>query len=303
MTNNADPVVRFTDLTKDFGRFRAVDRVTMTIGSGEIYGLLGPNGAGKSTMIRMLLGLIRPTSGAAILWGSDVRTSPAQLARVGSLVDGGTLYPFLTARQNLDLLGRMTGRRDPARAEALLTQVGLAEAAGKRVKGYSTGMKQRLGVAAALLGDPEFVVLDEPTNGLDINGIGEMRVLIRKLAHEQGRTVLLCSHLLNEVEQVCDRVAILHKGRVVQEAAMADMVHQQDELRIEATPLDRAQAVLGERWPVRKADDAIVLSAKPADAPAVAELLVAAQVRIFHLSVVRRSLEDAFLSITQGVEA
>lgn len=303
MASNADPVVRLNDLTKDFGKFRAVDRVTMTIGSGEIYGLLGPNGAGKSTMIRMVLGLIRPTSGAAVLWGSDVRANPEQLARVGSLVDGGTLYPFLTARQNLDVLGRLTGRRDPTRADALLEQVGLAEAADKRVKSYSTGMKQRLGVAAALLGDPEFVVLDEPTNGLDIAGIGEMRVLIRKLAHEQGRTVLLCSHLLNEVEQVCDRVAILHKGRVVHEATMAEMVHQQDELRVEAVPLDQAQAVLAGRWTVRVKDDALVLSAKPADAPEVAAMLVAAQVQLFHLSVVRRSLEDAFVSITQGAQA
>ena len=303
MTSNADPVVRFNDLSKSFGKFRAVDRVTMTIGAGEVYGLLGPNGAGKSTMIRMLLGLIRPSSGEALLWGKDVRSHPGQLSRVGSLVDGGTLYPFLTARQNLDVLGRMTGRRDPARADALLAQVGLTDAADKRVKGYSTGMKQRLGVAAALLGDPAFVVLDEPTNGLDIAGIGEMRELVRRLAHEQGRTVLLCSHLLNEVEQVCDRVAILHKGRVVHEAAMTELVHQRDELRIEAVPLDQAQSVLAARWPVRMQDDALVLSAPSADAPLVAEMLVTAQVRLFHLSVVRRSLEDAFLSITRGADA
>lgn len=303
MTDVPAPIVSFVDLSKDFGDFRAVDRVSITIGPGEIYGLLGPNGAGKSTMIRMLLGLIRPTAGEARLWGSDVRTDPAQLTRVGSLIDGGTLYPFLTARQNLDFLGRMTGRRDPARAESLLTQVGLAEAADKRVKGYSTGMKQRLGVAAALLGDPEFVVLDEPTNGLDVTGIGEMRTLVRQLAHEQGRTVLLCSHLLGEVEQVCDRVAILHKGRVVHEAAVADMVNQQGELRVEAAPLDAARAALADRWPVQVVDDALILTATKADAPAVAAALVAADAQIFHLSMVRRSLEDAFLSITQGADA
>jgi ABC-2 type transport system ATP-binding protein len=300
---DSEPVVQLVDLTKDFGRQRAVNSVTMTIGKGEIYGLLGPNGAGKSTIIRMLLGLVRPTSGEAILWGQDVRTHPGQLARVGSLVDGGTLYPFLTARQNLDVLGRMTGHRDPARADALLEQVGLADAMDKRVKGFSTGMRQRLGVAAALLGDPEFVILDEPANGLDVRGISDMRELILRLARDQGRTVLLCSHVLAEVEQVCTRIGILDKGRIIHEASMADMIGSPDKVRVEAAPLEAAQSVLAGRWGVQAEKGALIVAATRDEAPAIAAALIEVKVELFHLSMERRSLETVYNSIVEGAGA
>src|SRR5579875_842233 len=226
------PVLELVHLTKRFGRVTAVQDVSLSVGAGEVYGFLGPNGAGKSTTIRILLRLIRPTAGEARLWGQDVRSHPGALARVGSLVDGGTFYPFMTGRENLRVLGLTQGRRDDKRADALLEEVGLAGAADKRMKGYSTGMRQRLGVAAALLNDPELVILDEPANGLDVSGIGEMRALIRRLAREQGRTVFLCSHLLHEVEQVCDRVAIVDKGRMIREAAVADLHERQGGVRI-----------------------------------------------------------------------
>jgi ABC-2 type transport system ATP-binding protein len=299
MASDTDPVLQLVDLTKTFGRQTAVRQVSMSVGRGEVYGFLGPNGAGKSTTIRMLLRLIRPTSGEVRLWGKDVRAHPEQLARVGSLVDGGNLYPFLTARQNLQVLGDVLGRRDPARAETLLEQVGLGDVGDKRVKSYSTGMKQRLGVAAALLNDPELVILDEPSNGLDVAGIGEMRTLIRRLAHEEGRTVFLCSHLLHEVEQVCDRVAIVDKGRVIREASMSDLLERQGGIRIEATPVETAQATLAPRWPVAVADGALVAQAAREDAPAMVAALVGAGCEVFHVSAERRSLEDAFLSITQ----
>ena len=165
-----DSVVALERLSKTFGgRVRAVRDVSLTVPRGEVYGFLGPNGAGKSTVIRMLLGLIGPTAGRVRLWGDPV--SPRTLKRVGSLVDGGAFYPFLSGRRNLQVLAHTQGRLDQPRIDALLEQVGLAAAADRKVKGYSTGMKQRLGVAAALLNDPELVILDEPANGLDAEGL------------------------------------------------------------------------------------------------------------------------------------
>ncbi len=303
MAGDSDPILQMVHLTKRFGGQTAVQDVNLSIAAGEVYGFLGPNGAGKSTTIRMLLSLIRPSSGEARLWGRDVRAHPEQLARVGSLVDGGTLYPFLTGRENLAVLGTLLGRRDPRRADALLEQVGLATAADKRVKSYSTGMKQRLGVAAALLNDPELVILDEPSNGLDVSGIGEMRALIRRLAREEGRTVFLCSHMLHEVEQVCDRVAIVSKGRVIREAAMVDLLERQGGVRIEASPIEAAQAALSPRWPTTAEGGALVAQAQREDIPAMVAALVAAGVEVFHVSVARRSLEDAFVSITNEARA
>lgn len=299
MASDTETVLELVHLTKAFGQQVAVKDVSMSLARGEVFGFLGPNGAGKSTTIRMLLRLIRPTSGEVRLWGRDVRAHPEQLARVGSLVDGGAFYPFLTGRQNLEVLGAVQGLRNPARIGRLLDQVGLGFAEGKRVKGYSTGMKQRLGVAAALLNDPELVILDEPSNGLDVSGIGEMRSLIRRLAREERRAVFLCSHLLHEVEQVCDRVAIVDKGRVIREAAMADLLERQGGVRIEATPVDRAQAVLTPRWPATVKDGVLAVEATREDIPVLVALLVEAGVQVFHVSAERRSLEDAFLSITQ----
>jgi ABC-2 type transport system ATP-binding protein len=271
--------------------------VSLSVGAGEVYGFLGPNGAGKSTTIRMLLGLIAPTGGAARLWGRDVRRDTGVLARVGSLVDGGTFYPFLTGRANLEVLGRTQGRHDKTRADALLDQVGLADAADRKVKGYSTGMRQRLGVAAALLNDPDLVILDEPANGLDAAGIGEMRALIRGLAREQGKTVFLSSHLLHEVEQVCDRVAIVDKGRVIREASMGDLTRS-DAVVVEAETPEAGLAALAGRWPAAVEGERLIVQAGREDIPALVQALVGAGVPVFGVAADRRSLESAFLSIT-----
>jgi ABC-2 type transport system ATP-binding protein len=279
-----------------------VQDVSLSVGGGEVYGFLGPNGAGKSTTIRMLLGLIAPTGGTARLFGQDVRHDHSVLKRVGSLVDGGTFYPFLSGRRNLEVLGRTQGRHDPARAERLLDQVGLSAAAGRKVKGYSTGMRQRLGVAAALLNDPDLVILDEPANGLDAAGIGEMRALIQGLARDQGKTVFLSSHLLHEVEQVCDRVAIVDKGRVIREAAMGDLTRS-DAVVVDAEPPDRALAALQGRWPGAVESGRLLIQADRSEIPAIVQALVAAGVPVFGVAAERRSLEAAFLSITQAEAA
>ena len=296
------PVIALTGLSKTYGRgpraVPAVRGVSLSVERGEVYGFLGPNGAGKSTTIRMLLGLIAPTGGEAHIFGRDLRRHPAILRRVGSLVDGGAFYPFLSGRRNLEVLARTHGSGED-RIDALLEQVGLGRDSGRKVKGYSTGMRQRLGVAAALLNDPDLVILDEPANGLDAAGIQEMRGLIRSLASERGKTVFLSSHLLHEVQQVCDRVAIVSKGEVVREGTIADLLRHDEGLRIEATPLDLAEASLASRWAVERNGESLTVRAARAEAPEVVRRLVGAGAELFSIAPEQRNLEEVFLSITQ----
>src|SRR5205085_6017848 len=283
--DNAAPVLALTDLSKTYGRrggsVNAVRGVSIAVGAGEVYGFLGPNGAGKSTTIRMLIGLIAPSAGRVSLFGRDLAAEPSLLRRVGSLVDGGAFYPFLSGRRNLEVLAKTHGA-GAERIDPLLEQVGLARDAKRKVKAYSTGMRQRLGVAAALLNDPEIVILDEPVNGLDVAGIQEMRHLIRSLAADRGKTVFLSSHLLSEVQQVCDRVAIINKGEVVRESTVAGLLDQEaTSLRIEAAPIEAAEAALAAQWPVARDGAALTVTAARADAPEVARRLIEAKVALF----------------------
>jgi ABC-2 type transport system ATP-binding protein len=247
----------------------------------------------------MLLGLIAPTGGEVRLFGAPLRSDPSVLRRVGSLVDGGAFYPFLSGRRNLEVVAKTHGGGAGERIDALLDQVGLANDSGRKVKGYSTGMRQRLGVAAALLHDPDIVILDEPVNGLDAAGIQEMRDLIRSLAADRGKTVFLSSHLLHEVQQVCDRVAIISKGEIVREAGIAELLRGEAGLRVEAAPLDVAEAALAARWAVERDGEALLVRATRDDAPEVARRLIGAGADLFGLSVEQRNLEEVFLSITQ----
>ena len=300
---STSPVLELIGLGKTYGRLArdrvcAVSDVSLSVGAGEVYGFLGPNGAGKSTTIRMLLGLISPTEGQVRLFGQDLRRDASVLRRVGSLVDGGAFYPFLSGRRNLEVLARTHG--DGAqRIDALLEQVGLADDARRKVKGYSTGMRQRLGVAAALLNDPEMVILDEPVNGLDAAGIQEMRLLIRRLAAEQGKTVFLSSHLLHEVQQVCDRVAIIDKGEIIRESTIADLLRHDLDLQVDAAPLDVAQGVLASRWATRIEGDRLHVRAARDEAPEVVRQLVGAGVELFGIAPEQRNLEQVFLALTQ----
>ena len=302
MNDIGAPVLELENLGKTYGRrgggVNAVRGVTLSVGAGEVYGFLGPNGAGKSTTIRMLLSLIAPTSGRVKLFGRDLAVDSSVLGRVGSLVDGGAFYPFLSGRRNLEVLARTHGGGHQ-RIEPLLEQVGLAKDAKRKVKAYSTGMRQRLGVAAALLGDPDMVILDEPVNGLDVAGIQEMRALIRSLAADHGKTVFLSSHLLNEVQQVCDRVAIIHKGEVVRESTVAGLLDQESSgLMIEALPLETAETALALRWAVERRGESLLVAATRAEAPELVGRLVGAGVDLFALTPVQRNLEEVFLAIT-----
>jgi len=302
MDSSEPPVLELASLSKTYGRrgggVRAVRDVSLSVAAGEVYGFLGPNGAGKSTTIRMLIGLISPTAGEARLFGRDLRTDPSVLRRVGSLVDGGNFYPFLSGRRNLEVLA-LTHGGGSERIEPLLEQVGLARDAKRKVKGYSTGMRQRLGVAAALLNDPDLVILDEPVNGLDAAGIQEMRALIRRLAAEEGKTVFLSSHLLHEVQQVCDRVAIISRGEIVRESTIVDLLRGDEGLRLEAAPLDGARAALEGRWAVEPDGAALRVRATREQAPEVVRRLVGAGIDVHGLSPHLANLEEVFLAITR----
>lgn len=300
-----EPVLELADLSKSYGRgeraVHAVRHVSLTVGPAEVYGFLGPNGAGKSTTIRMLLGLIRPSGGELRLFGQTLADTPSPLRRVGSLVDGGNFYPFLSGRKNLEVLARTMGR-GRERIDPLLGQVGLAKDGGRKVKGYSTGMRQRLGVAAALLGDPDLIILDEPANGLDAAGIQEMRVLIRSLAEEHGKTVFLSSHLLHEVQQLCDRVAIISSGTMIHESRIADLLRHDSGYRVEASPLNVAEAALAARWPTRIDGEALLVDATREDVPDLVRRLVGAGADVHGVAPTQRNLEEVFLSMTQSGE-
>jgi ABC-2 type transport system ATP-binding protein len=285
-------------LTKRYGALTAVDSLDLSVRAGEVYGFLGPNGAGKTTTLRMLLGLIRPTSGEVRLFGRP----PGRLDGVGALIEGPGFYPYLSGRDNLRVMARHAGV-PPARVAAVLDQVELTGRAADRYATYSLGMKQRLGVAAALLKDPRLVVLDEPTNGLDPAGMADMRLLVRRLG-AAGCTVLLSSHLMTEVQDLCDRVGIIAAGRLVAESTVAGL-RGEPGLRVVAAPLEaaaaRARSLLGADA-VHLADGALRLTVPPARAAELNAALVSAGIAVSELRTEERSLEDAFLALTTGAD-
>jgi ABC-2 type transport system ATP-binding protein len=292
------PVVEVHDLTKRYrNAVNAVDGVSFTVRRGEVYGFLGPNGAGKTTTLRMLLGLVTPTAGQVSVLGRRPG-DPAALARIGSLVEGPAFYPYLSGRDNLRVVARYAGQPATSVTPALRA-VDLDGRGQDRFSTYSLGMKQRLGVAAALLKDPELVVLDEPTNGLDPAGMRDMRRLIRDLG-AAGRTVLLSSHLLGEVQQICDRVLVIDRGRVVTESTVGEL-RGGGELVLSAAPSDVARAQL-EAMPeverVRARDGLLRVRADDRHTAEINRVLVAAGVAVTELRRDERQLEDVFLEMT-----
>lgn len=299
--------IRLDNLGKTFGRGKkrvdAVRQLSLSVEAGQVFGFLGPNGAGKSTTIRMMMDLIRPSQGEVFLYGRPVQGNYKLMRRVGALVEGATFYNFLTGRKNLEILARSGDCYDPAQIQRLLKQVGMAETADRRVQGYSTGMKQRLGLAAALLNDPDLVVLDEPTNGLDPAGIQDVRHFIRDLAEKQGKTVFLSSHLLSEVEQVCDQVGIINNGRLVQTGKVTELLAAQSIIRLEVTPLERSLGLLLPTWPVTANGRWLEVQAARESIPTIVNQLVAAEVQVFQVVVQQQSLEALFLAATGAADA
>ena len=292
-------VIETSELTKRYGeRILAVDRLDLRVRRGEVYGFLGPNGAGKTTTLRMLLGLVRPTSGSALVLGAAPGL-PDGLVRVGALVESPSLYPFLSGRDNLRVLARHA-RVPESRVAAVLEEVELTDRGSDRFATYSLGMKQRLGVAAALLKDPELLILDEPTNGLDPAGMAEMRTFIRGLGRGR-RTVLLSSHLMTEVEQICDRVGVIRGGSLVGEGTVAEL-RGRETLRVCAEPVAAAERLLATLPTVERvmvADGGLHIAADPAAASAINRALVEAGIAVSELSREQASLEEVFLELTQ----
>jgi ABC-2 type transport system ATP-binding protein len=293
-------------LTKRFRRGQvAVDGLDLSVPAGSVYGFLGPNGSGKTTTIRMVLGLVGPTSGSVRLLGHDMpRSAAAALPRVGALIEGPACYPYLTGTANLARLDAADVTADPrtrrTRIEQALDRVGLTAARAKRYKAYSLGMRQRLGIAAALLRPRDLLVLDEPTNGLDPQGTREVRALIRDLAAD-GTTVFVSSHLLAEVEQICTHAAVLSRGRLVADGSVESLRSAVGHRLVVRTPDGAAAAQtlgrLGYRDVVRAADSV----SAPADAQEpdqACAALVRDGVRVRGLAVERPSLEDAFVALT-----
>ena len=296
---DSNTVVRTHELTKRYGDRLAADAVSLTVRRGEVYGFLGPNGAGKTTTLRMILGLVRPTSGSAMVLGRRAGTAEVT-ARVGALVEGPGFYPYLSGRDNLRVMARYRDLPEKSVDEAL-ERVDLGSRGEDRFKSYSLGMKQRLGVASALMGDPDLVVLDEPTNGLDPAGMVDMRRLIVELARG-GQTVLLSSHLLDEVQEICDRVGVIDHGVLLEESTVSDL-RGGASLAVHGEPVDRAVAIaMG-----LAGDDGVHLDGRrmlvdltPDRAPELVRALVAGGVQVHEVRSVERTLEEVFFEMTRN---
>jgi ABC-2 type transport system ATP-binding protein len=299
VSSEIEQVIETADLTKRYGEVVAVDHLTLRVPRGGVFGFLGPNGSGKTTTMGMLLGLVHPTSGEARIFGDPAR-HPATLRRVGAMVETPTFYPYLSGRENLLYFQGIGRRGAPADVGRLLDLVDLGKRAGSKYATYSLGMKQRLGIACALLGDPELVFLDEPTNGLDPAGVVEVRELIRDLG-KGGRTVVLSSHLLAETELVCDNVAVLSRGKLIAQGSIQELLRQHDGFRLRTTDDSQARAALADlRWVqhVEHQDGGLMVTAPPSRAWEISKALALREVYINELMPVHRSLEEFFMEIT-----
>ncbi len=288
-------------LCKSYGDVRAVDGLDLTVPKGALYGFVGLNGAGKTTTLRILMGLIRPTSGTITLAGETRDcVAPHQLRRVTAMIDGPSFFGRLTGRENLAALARLSGPVAKSHIESVLAEVDLVAAANRRVSGYSLGMKQRLGLALALLGAPEIVILDEPTNGLDPEGVAELRESLARLHRERGLTVLISSHLLGEVEKLATRIGVIRAGRLVAEGSLAELLAPTGSIRVEATPRESAARALSRFGVVRNDGAALVLDLAPGPRPDVALALTNAECRVDAIVPQRLSLEQLVLGSENG---
>jgi ABC-2 type transport system ATP-binding protein len=289
-------------LSKHYKNIAAVRDLDLQVAHGTVFGFLGPNRAGKTTTIRLLLGLVHPTSGSGQVLGHDIRSGlDAFLPQVGALVESPAYYPYLSGRINLRILAHTGGYYDEKRIDEVLETVGIADRQHDKVRTYSLGMKQRLAVAATLLNRPKLLFLDEPTNGLDPAGQAEIRELVRALG-KAGHTVFISSHILHEVEQVCDSVAIIHKGQLIAQGPVAELLNAQPALRIEAEPLE--QAVTMARNIVNDAVDVlddkyVVVRADRDRAPDIVNTLSAGGIRIYQVIRLHPTLEEFFLRVTR----
>ncbi len=296
---NGELVIETDGLTKRYGDVVAVDQLSLRVPKGGVFGFLGPNGSGKTTTMGMLLGLVQRTSGEARIFGAPAGESDT-LRRIGAMVESPTFYPYLSGRANLRYFQAIGRRGAPADIDRLLDLVDLGKRADSKFATYSLGMKQRLGVACALLGDPDLVFLDEPTNGLDPAGVVEVRELIRGLG-KGGRTIVLSSHLLAEAELVCDNVAVLGRGKLIVQGNIKELLHEKDSFWLGTTD-DAAAATLLAAMPaveqVASGQGELVVTAPPARAAEITRALAEAGIYVTKLVPIRHTLESFFMEIT-----
>ena len=292
-----DNIIETKGLTKRYGTFTAVDDLTLSIRKGEVFGLLGPNGAGKTTTTLMLLGLTEPSAGTASISGVDCTRNPIQVKRfVGYLPDNMGFYPDMTGRENLRMTGRMNGlwgNELEARIDTLLARVGMTEAADKKTSTYSKGMKQRLGIADILVKNPHVLIMDEPTNGIDPEGMRELMVLIRELAERDGKTILISSHQLHQIQQICDRVGIFVHGKIVACGTISELgrhLEKENGCQIEVRALPGGQALAdmlerlrGVSGVTLRDDGTVIVRAKEDVSDAIVSCLTTAGMKLRHL--------------------
>jgi len=303
MHSSEQPILAVENLRKKFGKTTALRGIDITIDGPGVYGFLGPNGAGKTTTFKLMSGLLRPTAGRVLIDGADVhRQHRRAVSGLGVQFDGPVFYPYLSGRDNLRVIACWLGRDLEPRITELLSMVGLSDAADRRVGGYSWGMKQRLGLAAALLSDPKLLLLDEPTSGLDPGGIADVRALLPRLAGEQGRTVLLSSHRMDEVEQVCDHVTIIHQGEIVARGTPQSLAEQDNLVEIQCDRADEAVKILSGVPDIIKVEqtaaDRLEVLAPEVRAGRINKILIDQGITADQIVVRRETLEDVFFRLT-----
>ena len=302
MSNHTDLVVHTEHLTKYFGKLLAIEDLNLDVYKGEVFGFLGPNGAGKSTTMGVMLGLIAPTAGMVELFGLNIQNHlPTILRRIGSVTESTGFYPYLSGKENLYYIARISGAINNNRIEEVLELVELSGRENDKFSNYSLGMKQRLALACALLNDPEFIVLDEPTNGLDPAGMKEIRELIIKLGQD-GKTIFLNSHLLHEVEQVCKRVAIIKKGKVITQGLVKELMNKEKPLQIRVTEPEKAMTVLNKiDWinSVTREDEIIYIDVRPEKYAEISSSLANENIYLTEMRTKESTLETFFLEMTE----
>ena len=302
-----DMVLQTVGLTKQYGTQFAVHDVNMNVERGKIYGLLGRNGAGKTTTIRMVTGLLQPTAGEVNLFGEKMKTPTKRIfRRIGTLIESPAFYENLTAKENLQIIADLRGTQSKDSIGEALKLVDLDKETKKRVKQFSLGMKQRLGLAMAMMHDPEFLILDEPTNGLDPIGIQQIRLLIQKMSAEKGVTVLICSHILSEIEQMVDKVGVIDKGVLVEELSMDEIRHRNRHyVKLSVSDASRAVPILEKELAIDDfeitGDHGIKIYQLDGNLENMNRILVENGIGVSELSVKKGNLEEYFLKLTGGV--
>ncbi|QEL82478.1 ABC transporter ATP-binding protein (plasmid) [Bacillus sp. JAS24-2] len=297
---NEQSIITVDQLTKQIGSKTLVENVSFEVNKGEVVGLLGPNGAGKTTLMRMMVGMISMTKGEVWIKGQSIKEQfENATAKIGAVIENPEFYPFLSGYENLTYFGRMNGNVTKERIEEVVQLLGMQQVIDRKVKAYSLGMRQRLGIAQALIHNPDVLILDEPTNGLDPNGIHEMRMYIKKIAHEQGKAVLVSSHLLSEVELMCDRVIIIQHGRYIATQVIQHDV-QKDSATIHIRVDNVQQAAILLKYNVEIQDNDIILTVKDEEIPNIVKILTENNIRIYRIEEERKTLEEKFLELTEG---